>query len=81
MWFPPMPSTKDLSLFMNWQCIHILSNRKYHEYVTEEAAQPDKVPPLRTVRTAACYLGIVVVLRWPLSCTVLTGGRFPVRHT
>ena len=55
MWFPPMPSTDDLSLFINWQCIHILSNRKYHEYVTEEAAQPDKVPPLHIARTACLW--------------------------
>lgn len=45
MWFPPVPSTDDLSAFMDWQCIHILSNRKYHEYVRSEAVQPDKVMP------------------------------------
>jgi len=41
MRFPAVPSTSNLSDYINWQCIHILSNKKYHEYVLQAGLEVD----------------------------------------
>jgi len=43
MRFPTAPDLNNLSDYLNWQCIHVLSNRKYHDFVTEQSLLPDKV--------------------------------------
>ena len=43
MRFPTVPDLDNLSDYLNWQCIHILSSRKYHDFVTEQASQSDQV--------------------------------------
>jgi hypothetical protein len=45
MRFPIVPKLDHLSDYLNWQCIHVLSNRKYHDFVTEQSLLPDKVRP------------------------------------
>jgi len=41
MRFPAVPSSSNLSDYINWQCIHILSNKKYHEYVLQAGLEVD----------------------------------------
>ena len=43
MRFPSTPNLDHLSDYLNWQCIHVLSSRKYHDFVTEQSLLPDKV--------------------------------------
>ena len=74
MHFPTTPCAEDICAFMNWQCIHILSNRKYHDYVSDEAIQPEKVrnaTPCMLVRFLACSSDSLPVMSAMLSLLVL----------
>jgi len=41
MQFPPITSEEDIIQYVNWHCIHYLSNKVYHDWVAQEANKVD----------------------------------------
>jgi len=43
MQFPSMPSEDNVKQYVNWHCIHHLSNKMYHDWVMSEQGKESAV--------------------------------------